>query len=72
MTTIFIAAGFFAVGLLMVFLFRRAVGADDELERRWAEVVQGRREDGGAEAVDEPDGGPSHAAGTEPPGSGCR
>ena len=44
MTIILIAAGFFALGLTMVFLFRSAVNRDDELDRRWAEVVGQRSE----------------------------
>lgn len=39
MTIIFIAAGFFAFGLTVILLFRRTISADDELDRRWAEVV---------------------------------
>ena len=46
-TIILIAAGFFAVALGVVYLFGSAVRADDELDRRWNEVV-GRRS--GAEA----------------------
>lgn len=41
-TIILIAAGFFAVALGVVYLFGSAVRADDELDRRWSEVV-GRR-----------------------------
>ncbi|WP_419164428.1 hypothetical protein [Candidatus Palauibacter sp.] len=44
MTIILIAAGFFALGLTMVFLFRSAVNRDDELDRRWAEVMGQRAE----------------------------
>ena len=39
MTIILVAAGFFALALLVVFLFGSAVRADDELDRRWEEVV---------------------------------
>ena len=46
MTIILLAAGFFAIGLTVVLLFRSAVRADDELDRRWEEVV-GRRSAGG-------------------------
>ena len=46
MTIILIAAGFFALGLTVVFLFRNAIRADDELDRRWAEVVAHRSTDG--------------------------
>jgi len=42
MTIILIAAGFFALGLTVVFLFRSTIRADDELDRRWAEVVAQR------------------------------
>ena len=42
MTIILIAAGFFALGLTVVFLFRNTIRADDELDRRWAEVVAQR------------------------------
>ena len=40
MTIILVAAGFFALALVVVFLFRSAVRADDELDRRWEEVVR--------------------------------
>ncbi|WP_419948932.1 hypothetical protein [Candidatus Palauibacter sp.] len=42
MTIILVAAGFFALALAVVFLFRSAVTADDELDRRWEEVVRQR------------------------------
>lgn len=42
MTIILIAAGFFALGLTVILLFRRTIRADDELDRRWAEVVAQR------------------------------
>ena len=45
MTIILIAAGFFALGLTVILLFRRTIRADDELDRRWAEIV-GQRSTG--------------------------
>ncbi|MXX77588.1 MAG: hypothetical protein F4Z33_01050 [Gemmatimonadales bacterium] len=55
MTIILIAAGFFALGLTVVLLFRNAIRADDELDRRWAEVVaQGSRRGAPPSAPDEP------------------
>ena len=60
MTIILVAAGFFALALLVVFLFRSAVRADDELDRRWEEVV-GQRSKRGDPSADPPDtpGGPA-------------
>lgn len=46
MTIILIAAGFFALGLTVILLFRKTIRADDELDRRWAEVVGQRAERG--------------------------
>ncbi len=42
MTIGLIAAGFFALGITVILLFRRTIRADDELDRRWAEVVARR------------------------------
>lgn len=53
MTIILIAAGFFALGLTVILLFRRTIRADDELDRRWAEVVA--RRDGHGAASPEPE-----------------
>lgn len=66
MTIILIAAGFFALGLTVILLFRKTIRADDELDRRWAEVVA-RRSRRGA-----PPSAPGEAAdpeGAEPPGA---
>ena len=48
MKIILIAAGFFALGLTVILLFRKTIRADDELDRRWAEVVAQRSERGGS------------------------
>ena len=69
LTIILIAAGFFALGITVILLFRKTISADDELDRRWAEVVA-RRSRRGA-----PPSGPSARAeaaepdGPEPPGA---
>lgn len=68
LTILLIAAGFFALGITVILLFRKTIRADDELDRRWAEVVA-RRSRGGAAPS-----GPSARAeiaepdGAEPPG----
>ncbi len=54
MTIILIAAGFFALGLTVILLFRKTIRADDELDRRWAEVVAQRATRGASPAPDEP------------------
>ena len=51
MTIILIAAGFFALGLTVVLLFRNTIRADDELDRRWAEVVAQRSRRGAPPAA---------------------
>ena len=51
-TIILIAAGFFAVALGVVYLFGSAVRADDELDRRWSEVVGRRGPDDAPSALD--------------------
>lgn len=66
LTIILIAAGFFALGITVILLFRKTISADDELDRRWAEVVAQQPGRGGspharAETA-EPDG-------AEPPGA---
>ncbi|MDE2661746.1 MAG: hypothetical protein OXI39_01920 [Gemmatimonadota bacterium] len=53
MTIILIAAGFFALGLTVVLLFRNTIRADDELDRRWAEVVAQRSTRGAPQAAPE-------------------
>ena len=65
MTIILLAAGFFAIGITVILLFRSAVRADDELDRRWEEVV-GRRSAGG-EAPSARPPAPSDAAPPQPP-----
>lgn len=42
MTILLLAAGLFALALTVVLLFRSTIRADDELDRRWAEVVARR------------------------------
>ena len=65
-TILLIAAGFFALGITVVLLFRKTISADDELDRRWAEVVAQRPGRGAPPAASgetvEPDG-------SEPPGA---
>lgn len=51
MTIILIAAGFFALGLTVILLFRKTIRADDELDRRWAEVVAQRSTRGASPAA---------------------
>ena len=65
MTIILLAAGFFAIGITVILLFRSAVRADDELDRRWEEVV-GRRSAGGEAPSVRPPAPPDPAA-SQPP-----
>ena len=57
MTIILIAAGFFALGLTVILLFRKTISDDDELDRRWAEVVAQRPRRGASPSAPEKFGG---------------
>lgn len=68
LTIILIAAGLFALGITVVLLFRKTISADDELDRRWAEVVARQPGRGASSHVSgeaaEPDGPEPPAART--------
>ncbi len=68
LTIILIAAGFFALGITVILLFRKTISADDELDRRWAEVVAQRSGRGASPSARaetaEPDGSESPGART--------
>ena len=66
MTIVLIAAGFFALGLTVILLFRRTIRADDELDRRWAEVVAQRSRRGDSPPAP---GETAEPDGPEPPGT---
>ena len=66
MTIILIAAGFFALGLTVILLSRKTIRADDELDRRWAEVVAQRSR---RTASPSPPGKTAEPDGREPPGA---
>lgn len=66
LTIILIAAGFFALGIAVILLFRKTISADDELDRRWAEVVAQRSRRG---AVPPARAETAEPHGSEPPGA---
>ena len=66
LTIILIAAGFFALALTVIALFRKTIRADDELDRRWAEVVAQRS---GRDTSLAPPGETAEPDGPEPPGA---
>ena len=66
LTIILIAAGFFALGVTVVLLFRKTIRADDELDRRWAEVVARQPGPGASSRASEETAEPD---GSEPPGA---
>jgi len=68
-TIILIAAGFFALGLTVILLFRRTIRADDELDRRWAEVVAQRSRRGDSPSTPSALGETAEPEGPEPPGA---
>ena len=68
MTIILVAAGFFAVALTVIFLFRSAIRRDDELDRRWAEVVEQRAARGDSPSAPEAAAQPTSRGPEEPPG----
>lgn len=66
MTIILIAAGFFALGLTVILLFRKTIRAEDELDRRWAEVVAQRSRRGASPSAT---GEAAESDGSERPGA---
>lgn len=68
-TIILIAAGFFALGITVVLLFRKTIRADDELDRRWAEVVAQRSRHGAAPSAPSPRAETAEPDGSESPGA---
>ncbi|WP_428273896.1 hypothetical protein [Candidatus Palauibacter sp.] len=69
LTIILIAAGFFALGITVVLLFRKTISADDELDRRWAEVVAQRSRRGAAPSAPSARAETAEPGGPEPPGA---
>ena len=69
MTIILIAAGFFALGLTVILLFRRTIRADDELDRRWAEVVAQRSRRGDSPSAPSAPSKSAEPDRPEPPGA---
>lgn len=64
-----IAAGFFALGITVVLLFRKTISADDELDRRWAEVVARRSRRGASPSAPSARAETAEPGGSEPPGA---
>lgn len=69
MAILLIAAGFFALGITMVLLFRKTISADDELDRRWAEVVAPRSRRGASPSAPSARAETAEPDGPEPPGA---
>lgn len=66
MAILLIAAGFFALGITVVLLFRKTISADDEWDRRWAEVVAQRSRRGAVPSAHAESAEPDAS---EPPGA---
>ena len=69
MAILLIAAGLFALGITMVLLFRKTIHADDELDRRWAEVVAQRSRRGASPSAPSARADTAEPDGSEPPGA---
>ena len=69
LTIILIAAGFFALGVTVILLFRKTISADDELDRRWAEVVAQRSRRGASPPAPSGRAETAEPGGPEPPGA---
>ena len=68
MTIILIAAVLFALGITVVLLFRKTISADDELDRRWAEVVAQRSRRGASPSAPSARAETAEPDGSERPG----